>query len=43
MTGDFNIKDSNWDPNFQYHSTHTETHYKAFKRVVELRLYHRSQ
>jgi len=24
MTGDFNIKDSDWDPNFQYYSTHTE-------------------
>ena len=24
MTGDFNIRDSNWNPNFQHHSTHTE-------------------
>lgn len=24
MTGDFNIRDSNWDPNIQYHSIHTE-------------------
>jgi len=24
MTGDFNIRDSDWDPNIQYHSIHTE-------------------
>jgi len=24
MTDDFNIRDNNWDPNFQYYSTHTE-------------------
>jgi len=24
MTGDFNIRDSDWDPNFRHHSTHTE-------------------
>jgi len=24
LTGDFNIRDSNWDPNFQHHSSHTE-------------------
>jgi len=24
MTGDFNIRDSDWNPNFQHHSTHTE-------------------
>ena len=24
MTGDFNIRDSNWDPNFHYHSIHTD-------------------
>jgi len=25
MTGDFNIRDSDWDPFFPYHSPHTET------------------
>jgi len=24
MTGDFNIRDSDWDPNIQYHSIHTD-------------------
>ena len=24
LTGDFNIRDSDWDPNFQHHSTHTD-------------------
>jgi len=24
MTGDFNIRDSNWDPNFHNHSIHIE-------------------
>jgi len=24
MTGNFNIRDSDWDPNIQYHSIHTE-------------------
>jgi len=24
MTGDFNIRDSNWDPNFHHHSIHTD-------------------
>jgi len=24
MTGDFNIRDSDWDPNFWYHSIHTD-------------------
>jgi len=24
MTDDFNIRDSDWDPNFQHHSTLTE-------------------
>jgi len=24
MTGDFNIRDSDWDPNFHHHSTHTK-------------------
>ena len=24
MTGDLNIQDSNWDPNFHYHSIHTK-------------------
>jgi len=24
MTGDFNIRDNNWDPNVHYHSTYTE-------------------
>jgi len=24
LTGDFNIRDSNWDPNFRYHSSHTD-------------------
>jgi len=24
MTGDFNIRDSDWDPNVQYHSIHME-------------------
>ena len=24
MTGDFNIRDSDWDPNIQYHSIYTE-------------------
>jgi len=24
MTGDFNIRDSDWDPNVHYHSIHTE-------------------
>jgi len=24
MTGNFNIRDSDWDPNFQHHSTHTK-------------------
>lgn len=24
MTRDFNITDSNWDPNFHYHSIHTK-------------------
>jgi len=24
LTGDFNIKDSNWNPNFQHHSSHTK-------------------
>jgi len=24
LTGDFNIRDSNWDPNFQYHSIPTK-------------------
>ena len=25
MTGDFNIRDSDWDPSFPYHSPHTES------------------
>ena len=25
MTGDFNIRDSFWDPNFPYHSSHRDT------------------
>lgn len=25
MTGDFNIRDSDWDPSFPYHSPYTET------------------
>jgi len=24
LTGDFNIRDSNWDPNFRYHFSHTD-------------------
>jgi len=24
LTGDFNIRDSDWDPNFRYHSSHTD-------------------
>jgi len=24
LTGDFNIRDSNWDPNFRHHSSHTD-------------------
>jgi len=24
MTGDFNIRDNNWDPNYPYHSVHSE-------------------
>ena len=24
MTGDFNIRDNNWDPNFHYHSIYTD-------------------
>jgi len=24
LTGDFNIRDSDWDPNFKYHSSHTD-------------------
>ena len=25
ITGDFNIRDSSWDPNFSYHSIHSDT------------------
>ena len=25
MTGDFNIRDNFWDPNFPYHSSHRDT------------------
>ena len=25
MTGDLNIRDSFWDPNFPYHSSHRDT------------------
>ena len=25
MTGDFNIRDSNWDPFYPHHSIHTDT------------------
>jgi len=24
LTGDFNIRDSDWDPNFRHHSSHTD-------------------
>jgi len=24
MTGDFNIRDNNWDPNYPHHSAHTK-------------------
>jgi len=24
LTGDFNIRDSNWDPNFRHHSSHSD-------------------